>query len=237
VAEISRCQRTIVSGLPAAAAPGGRTFEFTVSSARFAQAMRPASPARSGHAPTRNWPLTRAPGGRRHGRRGSRFAPPTGSALAEPDGSSAAGRQYRLRSEARLPMGANEPPADPGMIPLTVPEIKRILASLTSRPPLPPLIIQWDAWTAVTRHEPAGSTSAHTSSATTHRSAVQVRFRASRLLRGLPPVRRGWRHPRISPGRIGFRHPRPCRMLTGPPDQMSARIRPSNLPLSEAGLA
>ena len=39
------------------------------------------------------------------------------------------------------------PPADPGMIPLTVPEIRRILAALTARPLPPPLIIHWDAWT------------------------------------------------------------------------------------------
>jgi SRSO17 transposase len=44
-----------------------------------------------------------------------------------------------------------EPPADPGMIPLTVPEIRRITAALTTRPLPPPLIIHWDAWTR--RHQ------------------------------------------------------------------------------------
>jgi len=43
------------------------------------------------------------------------------------------------------------PPADPGMIPLTVPEIKRILAALTTRPLPPPLVIHWNAWTR--RHQ------------------------------------------------------------------------------------
>jgi SRSO17 transposase len=43
------------------------------------------------------------------------------------------------------------PPADPGMIPLTVPEIRRILAALTARPLPPPLIIHWDIWTR--RHQ------------------------------------------------------------------------------------
>ena len=51
--------------------------------------------------------------------------------------------------------------ADPGMIPLTVPEIRRILAALTARPLPPPLIIHWDAWTAATKPGRAGYTSAH----------------------------------------------------------------------------
>ena len=43
------------------------------------------------------------------------------------------------------------PPADPGMIPLTVPEIKRLLAALPTRPRPPGHIIWWDAWTR--RHQ------------------------------------------------------------------------------------
>jgi SRSO17 transposase len=43
------------------------------------------------------------------------------------------------------------PPADPGMIPLTVPEIRRILAALTARRLPPPHVIHWDAWTR--RHQ------------------------------------------------------------------------------------
>jgi hypothetical protein len=43
------------------------------------------------------------------------------------------------------------PPPDPGMIPLTVPEIRRITAALTARPLPEPLVIHWDAWTR--RHQ------------------------------------------------------------------------------------
>ena len=43
------------------------------------------------------------------------------------------------------------PPPEPGMIPLTVPEIKRLLAALTTRPPPPWHVIHWDAWTR--RHQ------------------------------------------------------------------------------------
>jgi SRSO17 transposase len=43
------------------------------------------------------------------------------------------------------------PPADPGMIPLTVPEVRRILAALTARPMPPAHVIHWDAWTR--RHQ------------------------------------------------------------------------------------
>jgi SRSO17 transposase len=43
------------------------------------------------------------------------------------------------------------PPADPGMIPLTIPEIKRLLAAIT-QPPWPPWhVAHWDAWTR--RHQ------------------------------------------------------------------------------------
>jgi hypothetical protein len=43
------------------------------------------------------------------------------------------------------------PPSEPGMIPLTAPEIKRLLAALTTRPPPPWHVIHWDAWTR--RHQ------------------------------------------------------------------------------------
>jgi len=43
------------------------------------------------------------------------------------------------------------PPAEPGMIPLTIPEIKRLLAALTTRPLPLRHIIHWDAWTR--RHQ------------------------------------------------------------------------------------
>jgi hypothetical protein len=58
----------------------------------------------------------------------------------------------RTGSEAQAPASpAQAPPAEPGMIPLTVPEIRRITAALTARPLPPPLIIHWDAWTR--RHQ------------------------------------------------------------------------------------
>jgi SRSO17 transposase len=44
-----------------------------------------------------------------------------------------------------------ECPADPGLVPLSVPEIRQITAALTSRPIPPPLIIHWDTWTR--RHQ------------------------------------------------------------------------------------
>jgi len=42
-------------------------------------------------------------------------------------------------------------PPEPGMIAMTVPEIRRILAALTARPLPPQLIVGWDAWTR--RHQ------------------------------------------------------------------------------------
>jgi SRSO17 transposase len=60
----------------------------------------------------------------------------------------------RNRTGTQAPQPASPgqtPPADPGMIPLTVPEIKRILAALAARPIPPRHIIHWDAWTR--RHQ------------------------------------------------------------------------------------
>jgi len=60
----------------------------------------------------------------------------------------------RTRTDTQVPppdAPGQAPPADPGMIPLTVPEIKRITAALTTRPLPAPLIIHWDAWTR--RHQ------------------------------------------------------------------------------------
>jgi SRSO17 transposase len=60
----------------------------------------------------------------------------------------------RARTDTQAPPPSapgQAPPADPGMIPLTVPEIRRILAALTARPMPPPLVIHWDAWTR--RHQ------------------------------------------------------------------------------------
>ena len=60
----------------------------------------------------------------------------------------------RARTDTQAPppvAPGQRPPADPGMIPLTVPEIRRMLAALTARPLPPPLVIHWDAWTR--RHQ------------------------------------------------------------------------------------
>jgi SRSO17 transposase len=58
----------------------------------------------------------------------------------------------RTDTQAAPPAAPDQaPPPEPGMIPLTVPEIKRLLAALTTRPPPPPAVIHWDAWTR--RHQ------------------------------------------------------------------------------------
>jgi hypothetical protein len=58
----------------------------------------------------------------------------------------------RTGTEAPPPVGPDQaPPAEPGMIPLTVPEIRRILAAMTAQPMPPPLVIHWDAW--IHRHQ------------------------------------------------------------------------------------
>ena len=58
----------------------------------------------------------------------------------------------RTGTQAPPPVRADQPPpAEPGMIPLTIPEIKRLLAALTTRPLPRWLVIHWDAWTR--RHQ------------------------------------------------------------------------------------
>ncbi len=58
----------------------------------------------------------------------------------------------RTGTQAPPPVRPDQPPpADPGMIPLTIPEIKRLLAALTTRPLPPPHVIHWDKWTR--RHQ------------------------------------------------------------------------------------
>ena len=58
----------------------------------------------------------------------------------------------RTDIQAPSPVRADQPPpAEPGMIPLTIPEIERLLAALTTRPLPRWLIIHWDAWTR--RHQ------------------------------------------------------------------------------------
>ncbi len=58
----------------------------------------------------------------------------------------------RTDTQAPSPVRPDQPPPpEPGMIPLTIPEIKRLLAALTSRPLPRWLVIHWDAWTR--RHQ------------------------------------------------------------------------------------
>jgi SRSO17 transposase len=58
----------------------------------------------------------------------------------------------RTDTQAPPPVRPDQPPpAEPGLIPLTIPEIKRLLAALTTRPPPRWLVIHWDAWTR--RHQ------------------------------------------------------------------------------------
>ncbi len=58
----------------------------------------------------------------------------------------------RTDTQAPPPLRPGQPPPpEPGMIPLTIPEIKRLLAALTTRPLPRWLVIHWDAWTR--RHQ------------------------------------------------------------------------------------
>jgi hypothetical protein len=59
----------------------------------------------------------------------------------------------RTGTQAPPPAAPDQaPPADPGMIPLTIPEIKRLIAACTARRSPPGHVIRWDAWT---RHHQA----------------------------------------------------------------------------------
>ena len=68
------------------------------------------------------------------------------------------------------------PPADPGLIPLTVPEIKRLLAAALHRPIPPGHDPTGAPGDAATKPEHAGSTNAHDSAATTPWSASKWRL-------------------------------------------------------------
>ena len=58
----------------------------------------------------------------------------------------------RTDTQAPPPVRPDQPlPAEPGMIPLTIPEIKWPLAARTTRPLPRWLVIHWDAWTR--RHQ------------------------------------------------------------------------------------
>jgi hypothetical protein len=59
----------------------------------------------------------------------------------------------RTDTQAPPPVRPDQPPPpEPGMIPPTIPEIKRLLAALTTRPLSRSHVIHWDAWT---RHHQA----------------------------------------------------------------------------------
>jgi hypothetical protein len=58
----------------------------------------------------------------------------------------------RTDTQAPPPVRPDQPPPpEPGMIPLTIPEIKRLLAALTTRPQPPWHVIHGDTWTR--RHQ------------------------------------------------------------------------------------
>ncbi len=64
----------------------------------------------------------------------------------------AARLRHRTATYAPPPAAPDQaPPAEPGMIPLTIPETARLIAALTIRPLPPGHVIHWDAWTR--RHQ------------------------------------------------------------------------------------
>src|SRR6266566_3760558 len=86
--------------------------------------------------------------------RTSRGTVPCASAASGRRASSRARSPRLLQQVAEAPPPVRPdqpPPAEPGMIPLTIPEIKRLLAALTTRPLPRWLVIHWDAWTR--RHQ------------------------------------------------------------------------------------
>jgi hypothetical protein len=79
----------------------------------------------------------------------------------------------RTDTQAPPPVRPDQPPpAGPGMIPLTVPEIKRLLAALTTRPLPPWHVIHWHARTAATGPDHDGPTNTPDSPACAHASCV-----------------------------------------------------------------
>ena len=73
----------------------------------------------------------------------------------------------RTDTQAPPPVRPDQPPPpDPGLIPLTIPEIKRMLAALTTRPPPRWLVIHGTPGPAATRPAHDGSTNAPGSPAT-----------------------------------------------------------------------
>ena len=82
--------------------------------------------------------------------------------------------QLRDRTDTQAPPPARPdapPPDDPGLIPLTVREVKRLLAAALNRRTRPATPPAGSNGAAATRHNSAGSTNAHAYRATTPWSA------------------------------------------------------------------
>ena len=87
--------------------------------------------------------------------------------------------QLRDRTDTQAPppvRPSQTPPPDPGMIPLTVPEIKRLLAAAPARPSPPTTSSTGSPGHAATKPAHAGSTNAHDSTGTTPCSASEMRL-------------------------------------------------------------
>jgi hypothetical protein len=62
--------------------------------------------------------------------------------------------QLKDRTSTQAPQPVRpgqEPPPDPGMIPLTVPEVRRLTAAATARPSPPGHLEHWSGWTRTHR--------------------------------------------------------------------------------------
>ena len=87
--------------------------------------------------------------------------------------------QLRERTDSQAPPPAgptDRPPADPGLVPLSVREVKHLLATTLRQSRPPARAARWLRWRRATRHYPAGSTKAHAWHATTPWSASNCRL-------------------------------------------------------------
>jgi hypothetical protein len=76
----------------------------------------------------------------------------------------AAQLRHQTDAQAQSPARPDQPPpADPGLIPLTVHEVKKLLASALGRPKPQARSPAGSGGDAATRHDPAGSINAHAS--------------------------------------------------------------------------
>jgi hypothetical protein len=68
----------------------------------------------------------------------------------------------RTDTQAPPPVRPDQPPPpDPGMVPLTMPQVKYLLAAVLTRPHPPGHAGRWLDWNASTKPVPAGTTGAH----------------------------------------------------------------------------